>query len=51
MLIGIIIRRSGNYVLSDFDFNFYELGVKLDIEFEKKNNEYDFDKFFDFNYI
>ncbi|CBH40846.1 S41 family peptidase [Mycoplasmopsis agalactiae] len=48
---GTIIRRSGNYALSDFDFNSYELGVKPDIEFEKKNNEYDFDKLFDLNYI
>lgn len=48
---GTIIRRSGNYALSDSDFNSYELGVKPDIEFEKKNNEYDFDRLFDLNYI
>ncbi|UUM25360.1 S41 family peptidase [Mycoplasmopsis agalactiae] len=48
---GIIIRRSGNYALSDSNFNSYELGVKPDIEFEKKNNEYDFDRLFDLDYI
>ncbi|MCE6115421.1 S41 family peptidase [Mycoplasmopsis agalactiae] len=48
---GTIIRRSGNYALSDSDFNSYELGVKPDIEFEKKNSEYDLDKLFDLDYI
>ncbi|MGN3914664.1 S41 family peptidase [Mycoplasmopsis bovis] len=48
---GTIIRRSGNYVLSDSDFKTYELGVKPDIEFEKKSNEYDLDKLFDLDYI
>lgn len=48
---GTIIRRSGNYVLSDSDFKSYELGVKPDIEFEKKSNEYDLDKLFDLGYI
>ncbi len=48
---GTIIRRSGNYALSDSDFKSYELGVKPDIEFEKKSNEYDLDKLFDLDYI
>lgn len=48
---GTIIRRSGNYVLSDTDFKSYELGVEPDIEFEKKSNEYDLDKLFDLDYI
>ncbi|MCE6061829.1 peptidase S41 [Mycoplasmopsis agalactiae] len=48
---GTITRRSGNYTLSDSDFKSYELGVKPDIEFEKKNSEYDLDKLFDLDYI
>ncbi|WHO18509.1 hypothetical protein HYD41_04830 [Mycoplasmopsis bovis] len=48
---GTIIRRSGNYVLSDTDFKSYELGVEPDIEFEKKSNEYDLDKLFALDYI
>lgn len=51
LFIGIIIRRSGNYILCNFGFNIYELGVEFDIEFDKKNGEYDFEKLFDFEYI
>lgn len=48
---GTIIRRSGNYTLCNLGFNTYELGVEPDIEFDKKNGEYDFEKLFDLEYI
>ncbi|EIN15313.1 Hypothetical protein, predicted lipoprotein [Mycoplasmopsis agalactiae 14628] len=48
---GTIIRRSGNYTLCNLGFNSYEFGVEPDIEFDKKNDEYDLEKLFDLEYI
>ncbi|ENY53788.1 Hypothetical protein, predicted lipoprotein [Metamycoplasma alkalescens 14918] len=47
---GLILRRSGNYTLSDFNKNSYEWGVKPDFEFDKKNG-YEFEKLFNLDYI